>query len=141
MNSLFYAIGAVFCLSLAEIILLTTRHFIPHAIDSVYTGLTLVLIIPSFSLVDYSYDPGKLTIQSSQVLYFFLSGLAFWVYHFGITSLLSLPAKSIEDGQSKEAPLSTILHDRPYLSQYVYYIAVVGAVAHAMIVGEEFSFK
>ena len=60
---LVYGFLSALCFTVSEVVLLKTRHYIHHSIDTIYVALALVLILPSCLFSDYSRSPAKYMID------------------------------------------------------------------------------
>jgi hypothetical protein len=99
--------------TISHLLLEQTKAYIHHSIDTIYVSLALTLVMPSFVLGDYSINPAKFTIESSQMIYYILGGLLTFIFHSQLTQLACI-------GNNK----------KQYLSLYV--IAIAGLVSIAI---------
>lgn len=79
--SFIYSFISGISLSVAQIMLMKTKPYIHHSIDTIYVSLALTLVMPSFVLVDYSVYPTKFAVSGSELGYYVLSGLMTWCFH------------------------------------------------------------
>ena len=73
----------------------------------------MTLIMPSFVLGDYSLHPDKFMVDRYEMLYYFVSGVCFWLFHSQLTQILSQPEETLS---------------RPELALYSLKIAVAGTI-------------
>ena len=90
---LYSVLSAIFYAN-SQVLLEKTRPYVHHSIDSIYVSLAMTLVMPSFVLSDYSMYPAKMTIDSNEMLYYFVSGICTFFFHSQLTHLMCLPNKS-----------------------------------------------
>jgi hypothetical protein len=81
MSATFYAAS--------DYLLLKTRPFIHHSIDTIFVALCLTLVMPSFILGDYSIHPAKYLITWQEIAYYIIGGILTCLYKSQITQLIS----------------------------------------------------
>jgi len=69
----------------SDYLLLKTRPYIHHSIDTIFVALSLTLVMPSFVLGDYSVHPAKYIITGWEILYYMIGGIFTCLYKSQIT--------------------------------------------------------
>ena len=69
----------------SDYLLLKTRQYIHHSIDTIFVALSLTLVMPSFILGDYSIHPAKYLITGQEIMYYISAGILTCLYKSQIT--------------------------------------------------------
>lgn len=107
-----------FCYSLKFVEQL--RQTVHHSIDTLYFSLALVIIMPAFLMGSYSIVPSKLHFDTNTLFYYFISGLATWMFYGSFSHLMSVPINPLLYDAS-----STTRNKRYY---NLYTFAVIGII-------------